>query len=673
MHESLILSKNLVFFCLLLGFLYSLLLYFRQHNFLNKKLLFLLSLSRFLLISFLAFLLLDPIVKSSKEIKEKPVVVILQDVSSSINKNIKNELEDFSSKLKDLDIFKYSFSDNIYDDFSEKNNGLYTNISRVINEINNRFSNRNLSSIILASDGLYNDGVNPLYSDNLKTPIHSICLGDTIVKKDNLISDVKHNDIVFFGNSFISEIFIESVKYKNEKVSLKVENNGETLFEKNITFNSNKEFLKIPVELKTSQVGVQAFKVVISPLESENNTRNNTFVFYVDVIDSKYKILFIHDNSHPDIASVVSVIENNKDYDLDVVRSNNLETKFLDYNLIILHSISKENSQIIDDISKENIPLLIFPKQELNLYSKLIPNITFKRKSFNNEVFPYINDEFLSFKISKGVEEMINFSPPILTSFGFYNSSALINTVAYQKYANTITESPLIFFDSYNGSKIGVFLGEGYWRWKINDFKLNDSFENFDELINKVLQYLIIKEDKSKFRLYYEKESNENENIVFEAEVYDDNYNLNNDNDISLMLVNSNNEEYRYVFNKKKEKYYLDLGNLNPDSYKIFAKVEKRNYQKNGLINIKPVNIEFLNKIANHQILNDLSKITGGKSYNLNNLNLLINNLNNNKDSFISTRFEDKLIQLIDYELILLILLVLISFEWFVRKYNGLI
>ena len=673
MHESLILSKNLVFFCLLLGFVYSLLLYFRQHNFLNKKLLFLLSLLRFLLISFLAFLLLDNIVKSSKEIKEKPVVVILQDVSSSINKNIKNELEDFSSKLKDLDVFKYSFSDNIYEDFSEKNNGLYTNISKVINEINNRFSNRNLSSIILASDGLYNDGVNPLYSDNLKTPIHSICLGDTIVKKDNLISDVKHNDIVFFGNSFISEIFIESVKYKNEKVNLKVENNGETLFEKNITFNSNKEFLKIPVELKTSQVGVQAFKVVISPLESENNTRNNTFVFYVDVIDSKYKILFIHDNSHPDIASVVSVIENNKDYDLDVVRSNNLKTKFLDYNLIILHSISKENSQIIDDISKENIPLLIFPKQELNLYSKLIPNITFKRKSFNNEVFPYINDEFLSFKISKGVEEMINFSPPILTSFGFYNSSALINTVAYQKYANTITESPLIFFDSYNGSKIGVFLGEGYWRWKINDFKLNDSFENFDELINKVLQYLIIKEDKSKFRLYYEKESNENENIVFEAEVYDDNYNLNNDNDISLMLVNSNNEEYRYVFNKKKEKYYLDLGNLNPDSYKIFAKVEKRNYQKNGLINIKPVNIEFLNKIANHQILNDLSKITGGKSYNLNNLNLLINNLNNNKDSFISTRFEDKLIQLIDYELILLILLVLISFEWFVRKYNGLI
>ena len=155
MHESLILSKNLVFFCLLLGFVYSLLLYFRQHNFLNKKLLFLLSLSRFLLISFLAFLLLDPIVKSSKEIKEKPVVVILQDVSSSMNRNIKNELEDFSNKLKDLDVYKYSFSDKIYDDFSKNNNGLLTNISKVINEINNRFSSRNLSSIVLASDGLY--------------------------------------------------------------------------------------------------------------------------------------------------------------------------------------------------------------------------------------------------------------------------------------------------------------------------------------------------------------------------------------------------------------------------------------------------------------------------------------------------------------------------------------
>ena len=137
MYESLILSNNLVVFCLLLGFIYSLLLYFRQHNFLNRKLLFLLSLSRFLLISFLAFLLLDPILKSSKEIKEKPVVVILQDVSSSISKNIKNELEDFSNKLNDLNVYKYSFSDKIYDDFNEENNGLYTNISKVINEINN--------------------------------------------------------------------------------------------------------------------------------------------------------------------------------------------------------------------------------------------------------------------------------------------------------------------------------------------------------------------------------------------------------------------------------------------------------------------------------------------------------------------------------------------------------
>ena len=673
MYESLILSNNLVFFCLLLGFIYSLLLYFKQHNFLNKKLLFLLSLLRFLLISFLAFLLLDPILKSSKEIKEKPIVVVLQDVSSSISRNIKNELEDFSNKLNDLDVYKYSFSDKIYDDFKEENNGLYTNISKVINEINNRFSNRNLSSIILASDGLYNDGINPLYSNNFNTPIHSICLGDTTEKKDNVISDVKHNDIVFLGNSFISEIFIESVKYKGEKVKLKIENNGESLFEKNITFNSNKEFLKIPVELKTSQVGVQPFKVVLSPLKNENNIRNNTFMFYVDVIKSKYKILFIHDHSHPDIASLVSVIENNKDYDLDIVKSNNLKTNFSDYNLVILHSISKENIQIIDDIFDENIPLLIFPKQELNLYSKLTPNINFNRRSFNNEVFPKINDNFLSFKISKGVEEMINLSPPILTSFGFYSSSPLINPIVYQKYANTITESPLCFFDNYNSNKVGVFLGEGYWRWKINDFKLNDSFENFNELINKVLQYLIIKEDKSKFRLYYDKESNENENIVFEAEVYDDNYNLNNDNDISLLLVNSNNEEYRYVFNKKKEKYYLDLGNLIPDSYKIFAKVEKRNYEKKGIINIKPINVEFLNKIANHQIMNDLSKISGGESYNLANLNLLINNLNEDKDNFVSTRYEDKLMQLIDYELILLILLLLISFEWFVRKYNGLI
>ena len=68
----------------------------------------------------------------------------------------------------------------------------------------------------LASDGMYNKGSNPLYSNNSSIPIHVIGLGDTTILQDIRIANVKNNDIVFLGNSFISDIYIESDKFNTE-------------------------------------------------------------------------------------------------------------------------------------------------------------------------------------------------------------------------------------------------------------------------------------------------------------------------------------------------------------------------------------------------------------------------------------------------------------------------
>jgi len=68
-----------------------------------------------------------------------------------------------------------------------------------------------------------------------------------------------------------------------------------------------------------------------------------------------------------------------------------------------------------------------------------------------------------------------------------------------------------------------------------------------------------------------------------------------------------------------------------------------------------------------------LSNDSGGKSFSFSDLFLLEEYLNKNQNKTTLTTIEDKLKQLIDFELILLILLLLISTEWFVRKYHGLI
>ena len=171
MLHNIIFSNNLFVICLLLGLFFSSLLYYNQRKNLKSSILYYLSIFRFILITLLSFLLLDPVVKSENKITEQPIVVILQDGSSSIQQNIFKQLNDLSKKLSGYDVYNYNFSDKLYSDFTSENNGLITDFSKALGQVKSIFSNRNLSSIVLASDGLNNTGLNPLFSDNLEVPM----------------------------------------------------------------------------------------------------------------------------------------------------------------------------------------------------------------------------------------------------------------------------------------------------------------------------------------------------------------------------------------------------------------------------------------------------------------------------------------------------------------------
>ena len=146
-------------------------------------------------------------------------------------------------------------------------------IQRSSNSNRINFSNRNLSSIVLVSDGLNNTGANPLYSNNLDIPVHTLCLGDTNIYSDNLISEVKHNELVFLGNSFQTEILIQSTKYEGKKFNLTIENNGEKVFDKELNVTSNNQFFKISAEILTSEIGLQLYTAKLESLDGERNKK----------------------------------------------------------------------------------------------------------------------------------------------------------------------------------------------------------------------------------------------------------------------------------------------------------------------------------------------------------------------------------------------------------------
>ena len=221
--------------------------------------------------------------------------------------------------------------------------------------------------------------------------------------------------------------------------------------------------------------------------------------------------------------------------------------------------------------------------------------------------------------------------------------------------------------------RIGIVFGEGYWKWRLRNFYLNNSHNSFNDFFNKVIQYLVTNEDKSKLRLSYNKSYFENESITIAAELYNSSLELYNEKNIEFKLFNSKNEIFDYNFDKYENRYSLNIGNLESDNYRFEVFVKDSDIStKTGLITVKSVKVEELNLISDYKFLKNLSSTNNGSLFWPNEMDLLISEIKSSKSQKI-IRTSNDILKLIDINSLLVVLLFFIFLEWFIRKYNGLI
>ena len=184
----------MILFCFLLGAIYAGVLYYKESKLdtIAKWLKNSLLIFRFLTVSIIAFLLLSPFIKTIFNKTEKPIIIFAQDNSNSLlihqdsafyANNYLKELNALKEKLeKDYEVKSFTFGEKVKEegtiDFAEKT----TNIAELFEAVETKFYNRNIGALILSSDGVYNEGFNPVYSaENTNYPIYIIALGDTII------------------------------------------------------------------------------------------------------------------------------------------------------------------------------------------------------------------------------------------------------------------------------------------------------------------------------------------------------------------------------------------------------------------------------------------------------------------------------------------------------------
>ena len=188
--------------CLLVGAAYAWLLYAKNPPW-SKKLNYLLAALRFVVVSFLCFLLLGPVIRYFSNTEEKPTIVFAIDNSESVKlfsdsvslRNTQTQLAGISKKLaengietavKSLDAKKDQSLNAIA--FNQKS----TNLDGLLQNIAETYENRNLAAVVLLSDGIVNQGRSPVYSD-FPFKLFPVAVGDTVPKKDVSLPAVQYN------------------------------------------------------------------------------------------------------------------------------------------------------------------------------------------------------------------------------------------------------------------------------------------------------------------------------------------------------------------------------------------------------------------------------------------------------------------------------------------------
>ena len=681
-----------ILLCLALGVIFAFLLYWRDKRLNEISPLFRkgLAILRFLSISLLAFLLLEPLIESTEKKTEKPILVIAQDNSESIifskdSSEIKNEfltkLNELKIKLADkFEVKHYTFGSSISENSIPNFNKKETNISGAIQEISNRFYNRNLGAIVLTTDGIYNKGSNPLFVvKKLKNiPLFTIALGDTLEKKDIFIDNILNNRLVYNGNKFPVEIEIKAEQCEGKKSLVKITKNGAVLKTREITFKNKKDLKILAFELEAKGKGIQKYNISVSPISGEFSTSNNSRDFSVDVLNSKQKILIVTNSSHPDVYAIKSAIESNKNYETKVIIGKCQEnTK--EYNLLIFHNLPSLDNQmttILLEAKKNKIPILFTLGNQMDLayFNSLNTGLKILNSEEQTEAQGYINNNFSLFKTNNLLNSIVSsFSPiqsPFSQNFELSNSSEVF---IYQKIGPVNTKYPLLAFNKLESSKYGFIVGEGIWKWKLQDYSLNKSNHIFNEIITQSVQYLVSKEDKSFFRINGNKSYKENQSIEFTAETYNKSYELDNSSEVKMTITNENKEAYSYTFSRTTEKHELNAGNLPSGNYHYVSSttIGNKNYSKSGEFSVIKLQIEKNNPVANHQLLYNMSDVSNGKLFYKNQLDRLEKTLRE-RENIVDVIYQKKDIKdLINIKLIFFILLLLFSFEWFLRKRNG--
>ena len=641
------------------------------------KVSFLLVIIRSLVFFLLMLVLLNPSITKESIINQKAKLSVLVDNSSSITFFKKDSLvhailQNFKThkKLnKRFDINYYSFG-NLFqqsDSFSFDEN--QTDISMPLERISKIQKNAS-NAIVLLSDGNQTIGNDYQYT-SIKDPVFPVVIGDTTKFQDVKIAQINVNRYSFINNQFPVESILQYEGTQTIKLRYSLENNGKIIFSERINFSEKNNSHILKTFIKASKEGTNLFTSKIEYLENEKNVVNNSKNFSVEVIDKQSEILIVSSFYHPDLGALKKAIESDKQRKVTIRIVDNKNIQLNNYQLVVLYQPNNKFNIIIDQLNSNKSSFMLITGSKTDWLFLNNKSLGINKKNINqleNYSARFYNG-FLNFS-----QKNIGFEnfPPMIDYYGETTVSIPHQTLLYQSINGFSSQNPLLATANHNNQKKVFLFGEGIWKWRSSSFLKNDSFQYFDEFIGNLVQYASNKKIRNRLDLDITSFYNANSSIQIGAFYVDENYQFDDRATILFTIKNKNSKKKQtFPFSLSGSSYQLELTSLEAGEYEYTIEVDGRNISKKGTFKVNEFLVEEQFTNANSYKLELLAQKTAGKLYFEDKYRLVIDDLTNDTRFSTIQKSKKTIDKLVNWQWLMLLIIGLLSLEWFIRKYIG--
>ncbi|MEZ4776555.1 MAG: hypothetical protein R3D00_25490 [Bacteroidia bacterium] len=675
----------------------------------------LLSVFRFLVLTTIGILLLQPLISSFSKISYAPIVAVLQDNSESliIQKDSAFVRDTYPGLLtgfldafpeKDYQVDLYAFSNDVKAGVSPdslKYNQTGTNISQGIKAVQNLYQNQNLGAIVLVSDGITTAGISPLYAlEGIRQPVYTVLLGDTTARQDVRIKEVLFNEIAYMKNEMPIKVKVQSVGYDKADLKVTLSSQGKVLGSQPLTLGESKQDGEVNFFVLPEAPGLRQYTVQVSRMQNEITYRNNTSQIFINVLETRVKIALFGGSPHPDLGALTKAFARDDSYEVTefilkqpgVFYNDPSKYNLEDFDLMILHNFpqssldSKTVTEIAGQIKDNKKPVIFFVGMftDLRALSPLFEYMAITPKNFaqkSEEVIANFSSEYRNHSTYTFPENWIqwaNSAPPVFRNQSNWEAKSTAEVFATAKIKNIALDYPVYALQNYLGRKNMVFLGENFWRMRAHSYLESSDFELFDAWLFNNIKYLMVADDKRKFRVAPAKKIfTGSEAVIFKGQVYDDSYNPIPDVEIKLTMTSPDGKQNEYYLNETGQaQYFLELYNLAEGTYSYQAEGRRNEVpvgSDRGQFSIGKSNVEHFQLQADKDLLQQIALRTGGEFIYAKDMGELSDKIKALPGLKPLVDFKKANTPFNQFLWVMALLLIMLSVEWVVRKLYSLL